>query len=92
MTDREKIRERQRIGYDIAIGVIQAVGVAVTIIALFVAVCNTFNLFTDDSDKDGWRRSGATVVRDYKTGKEYLCRGGALIERAQTSNVRQLTP
>lgn len=44
---------------------------------------NTFNIGTDDTDKDGWNRSGFKLLTDHGTGKQYLYRGGALIERKQ---------
>ena len=48
-------------------------------IALIIA--NTFNLGTDDSDKNGWNRSGFTIMTDHKTGIQYLYRNGVIIKR-----------
>ena len=50
-------------------------------IVLIGAILNGFGLSLDDSDKNGWTRSGVSVITDYKTGLQYLSRGGAMIPR-----------
>ena len=50
-------------------------------ILIIVLVKNQFNLGLDDSDLDGWNRSGFETLKDYKTGKEYLYRDGIIINR-----------
>ena len=44
-------------------------------------VKNQFDFGLDDSDLDGWNRSGFEVLKDHKTGKEYLYRDGIIINR-----------
>ena len=39
------------------------------------------NISIDDTDKDGFNRSGFQLLTDYGTGKEYLYRSGIIIER-----------
>lgn len=51
------------------------------IILIIMFVRNQFNFGLDDSDLDGWNRSGFEVLKDYKTGKEYLYRNGIIINR-----------
>lgn len=60
------------------IGLLVVVGYAVMLAA------NTFNLRTDDSDLDGWHRSGFTILTDHKTGLQYLSDGhGGLVLRGR---------
>ena len=42
---------------------------------------NTFDCCLDETDRDGFNRSGFKLLRDYGTGKEYLYKDGAIIER-----------
>lgn len=42
---------------------------------------NTFGIGLDDTDQDGWHRSGVELIVDYGTGTEYLYKDGALIKR-----------
>lgn len=44
-------------------------------------IISTLGIDTDDTDKDGFNRSGVVLVTDYKTGLQYLYRSGALIPR-----------
>jgi hypothetical protein len=67
-------------------GVVKAIAeIFIIYLILFCAVriidnCSGWN--TDDSDKNGWNRSGLKVHTDYKTGIQYLSDGsGGLIER-----------
>ena len=54
----------------------------IIIIVLIVSFYrNEFNFGLDDSDLDGWNRSGFEVLKDHKTGKEYLYRDGIIINR-----------
>ena len=56
--------------------------VIIAVVLLLVnALINTLGLFTDDSDKSGWKRSGFRVLTDHKTGVQYLCRYGAIQPR-----------
>lgn len=50
---------------------------------MILGLCyNLLGVGTDDTDKDGWHRSGFHLLIDYKTGKQYLSDGhGGLIER-----------
>jgi len=48
---------------------------------IFYTIINTFNIGIDDTDKDGWNRSGVRLITDYGTGTQYLYRNGALIKR-----------
>ena len=55
----------------------------IIIYALIIAylLMNILRLKTDDSDLDGFHRSGFEVLTDYRTGKQYLYRGGYFIPR-----------
>lgn len=55
----------------------------VVIATLIVFMADALNIGTDSTDKDGWNRSGFKLLKDYGTGKEYLYRNGALIERGK---------
>ena len=57
------------------------ISVIILIILIIMLVRNQFNFGLDDSDLDGWNRSGFEVLKDYKTGKEYLYRDGIIINR-----------
>lgn len=57
------------------------ISVIILIILIVMLVRNQFNFGLDDSDLDGWNRSGFEVLKDYKTGKEYLYRNGIIINR-----------
>lgn len=57
------------------------IGVIILIILIITFIRNQFNFGLDDSDLDGWNRSGFEVLKDYKTGKEYLYRNGIIINR-----------
>lgn len=57
------------------------IGVIILIILIVVLVKNQFDFGLDDSDLDGWNRSGFEVLKDHKTGKEYLYRNGIIINR-----------
>lgn len=57
------------------------ISVIILIILIVMLVRNQFNFGLDDSDLDGWNRSGFEVLKDHKTGKEYLYRNGIIINR-----------
>lgn len=48
---------------------------------LYFLADSTFGWRLDDTDKDGWNRSGVKLIKDHGTGQEYLYRDGALIKR-----------
>ena len=57
------------------------ISVIILIILILMLVRNQFDFGLDDSDLDGWNRSGFEVLKDHKTGKEYLYRNGIIINR-----------
>ena len=57
------------------------IGVIILIILIVMLVRNQFDFGLDDSDLDGWNRSGFEILKDYKTEKEYLYRDGIIINR-----------
>lgn len=53
---------------------------------------NMLGIGVDDTDKSAWDRSGLTIMKDEKTGIEYLSDGkGGMIQRAGTSNETEAT-
>lgn len=57
------------------------ISVIILIILIIMLVRNQFDFGLDDSDLGGWNRSGFEILKDYKTGKEYLYRDGIIINR-----------
>jgi hypothetical protein len=57
------------------------ISIIILIILIVMLVRNQFDFGLDDSDLDGWNRSGFEVLKDHKTGKEYLYRNGIIINR-----------
>ena len=57
------------------------ISLIILIILIIMLVRNQFDFGLDDSDLDGWNRSGFEVLKDHKTGKEYLYRNGIIINR-----------
>ena len=57
------------------------ISVIILIILIVMFVRNQFDFGLDDSDLDGWNRSGFEILKDYKTGKEYLYRDSIIINR-----------
>lgn len=57
------------------------IAVFVVLVAIMAGLFNQFNIGIDSTDKDGWHRSGVELIKDYGTGKEYLYKNGAIIER-----------
>ena len=57
------------------------ISVIILIILIIMLIRNQFDFGLDDSDLDGWNRSGFEILKDYKTGKEYLYRDGIIINR-----------
>ena len=49
-------------------------------------IAGTFDIRIDNSDKDGFNRSGLSVHTDYKTGLQYLSNGDTLIPRLDRNN------
>ena len=62
-------------------GIKNDISVIILIILIVMLVRNQFDFGLDDSDLDGWNRSGFEILKDYKTGKEYLYRDGIIINR-----------
>jgi hypothetical protein len=62
----------QRFGRHFAWGVAQVIGLMLIGALALAVVINAFDLGTDDSDRNGWKRSGFDVRTDYKTGLQYL--------------------
>ena len=62
-------------------GIKNDISVIILIILIIMLVRNQFDFGLDDSDLDGWNRSGFEILKDYKTGKEYLYRDGIIINR-----------
>lgn len=62
-------------------GIKNDISVIILIILIIMLVRNQFDFGLDDSDLDGWNRSGFEVLKDHKTGKEYLYRNGIIINR-----------
>lgn len=57
------------------------ISIIILIILIVVLVRNQFDFGLDDSDLDGWNRSSFEILKDYKTGKEYLYKDGIIINR-----------
>ncbi len=57
------------------------ISVIILIILIIMLVRNQFDFGLDDSDLDGWNRSSFEILKDYKTGKEYLYKDGIIINR-----------
>lgn len=57
------------------------ISVIILIILIVMLVRNQFDFGLDDSDLDGWNRSSFEILKDYKTGKEYLYKDGIIINR-----------
>lgn len=56
----------------------------VILLAVLVAILfrNICGIGVDDSDLDGWHRSGMKVMTDHKTGIQYLSDGhGGMVRR-----------
>ena len=62
-------------------GIKNDISVIILIILIIMLVRNQFDFGLDDSDLDGWNRSSFEILKDYKTGKEYLYRDGIIINR-----------
>jgi len=56
----------------------------IVLLFIFNLCRRQFNWGLDDSDKDGWTRSGLEVHTDYKTGIQYLVSpNGGIIQRGE---------
>ena len=62
-------------------GIKNDISVIILIILIIMLVRNQFDFGLDDSDLDGWNRSSFEILKDYKTGKEYLYKDGIIINR-----------
>lgn len=76
----------EKIGYCYVKGAIRYVfhNVAIAIIIIWIAIlfANGFDFKTDNSDYDGWNRSGLKIHTDALTGVQYVStRGGGLTPR-----------
>lgn len=73
---KEEQKEAEEKGYYMAKGAISCVAHILTVAAVIVFACkifiDAFSLFTDDTDYNGWLRSGMSLHTDYKTGVQYL--------------------
>jgi hypothetical protein len=73
-------------GYDFMAGAMRCAATYI-LLGFIIAVAltmarNWLALGMDDSDKDGWQRSGLTIHTDAKTGIQYLSDGhGGLVRR-----------
>lgn len=77
-----KSKEIRRIGFNIGIGLVQAFGFAIILGLTINAVLNLFDFGVDDTDLDGWNRSGMKLHVDHRTGIEYLSTSdGGIIRR-----------
>lgn len=75
-----------QLGYDVTQGCVLYLSKLLLLLGVFVIlltfVFGAFDLFTDDTDKDGFNRSGLRLLRDHGTGIEYLSDGkGGLVRR-----------
>lgn len=72
-----------RFGYCFAVGMMRAIGLWICVPLLAYTLVRGFTGFDiDDSDKSGWKRSGARIVTDYKTGLQYFAaQGGGITPR-----------
>ena len=61
------------------------IGRIIVLVVLSSFVYNLFDIAIDDTDKDGFNRSGVHLITDYGTGMQYLYRGGALVERLDSN-------
>ena len=52
--------------------------IAVYIVSVLLSI---FDYGVDDTDKDGFNRSGVELITDYGTGLQYLYKSGAMIKR-----------
>lgn len=81
----------KQLGYDFAEGVIECLAkyivLVYVILIVFALTRNWLELGTDDSDKNGFQRSGLRVHTDALTGIQYLSDGhGGLVRREYHSN------
>ena len=78
--------EKEREGYEWAWGVSRHAGEIIIAAALIGSVLLLLRIMlsigVDDSDQNGWKRSGLKIHKDAKTGIEYLSDGnGGLVRR-----------
>lgn len=85
MDSEEKRKFRQvgfHVGFHVGIGLLSAVALVLVLSYGLSLLGNAFGLSVDDSDRDGWNRSGARIVTDYKTGVQYFrVSGGGITPR-----------
>lgn len=76
----------QQNGYDFARGVVRYLGrcflLGLVIVGAFALLRNSLGWGVDDTDRDGWNRSGLRLHTDYRTGVQYVATpDGALTPR-----------
>jgi hypothetical protein len=76
----------EQLGYQLGMGFARAAGaiflIGFAIVTVITVLRNNFDWGTDDSDFNGWARSGLVIHTDYKTGVQYLkAPGGAITPR-----------
>ena len=79
---------KQQEGYDLMAGAIKCLARTFAFIvivgAVLIILFDSFHIATDDSDTDGWHRSGLFIRKDAKTGIEYLIDGhGGMVRRGE---------
>lgn len=84
----------QQLGYDLAKGASLALGKIFCIVAVALRILMTITQYfgegMDDSDQDTWHRSDLRVLRDAKTGIEYLSDGhGGLVTRGINKQIAE---
>ncbi|MBK3737440.1 hypothetical protein GAY29_31235, partial [Azospirillum brasilense] len=60
----------------ISAAVVKAALIAALVFGVLTSIRNGLSIGVDDSDMDGWRRSGVAVHTDHKTGLQYLAAPG----------------
>ena len=84
--------EKESEGYQFAKGAISYLaGQSLKLVCVILAVAairNVAGFGIDDSDQDGWHRSGLSVHTDYKTGIQYLSDGHGGLVRRDSSSIR----
>lgn len=67
-------------------GIVAELRWVIVVLAVFYITVNTGSFMTDDTDLNGWNRSGLNLHTDHGTGVQYLStKDGALIPRIQES-------
>lgn len=78
------MKKYEKIGYEVAKGVTKYLCSALIVTLLFWFLLCCFDFGTDETDANGFKRSGLRLYTDYGTGKQYLGDGnGGFIERVK---------